>query len=117
MVATTASRPRRAARAAAPAPIAEADDQGHKDIAELTGAVRELAEALMPLKALADHVPALVEMAQVWNAGKTGGRAAWRMGEMTGAAAKWIAAVGGAFAVAYLAIHAKWDLLLKAVAP
>jgi hypothetical protein len=93
------------------------DQAGHKDISELTGAVRDLAKALKPLEALAEHVPTLVEMASVWNAGKSGGRAAWRAGDLTGAVAKWITAIGGAIVFVWLMLHARWDLIVKAVQP
>ncbi len=87
----------------------------HEDISELTGAVRDLATALKPLEALAAHVPTLVEMAQVWKTGKNGGRAVWRIGEVTGAVAKWISAIGVALATIYLIAHAKWELIVKAL--
>lgn len=91
--------------------------QVHQDIQQLTGAVRELADTLKPLKALADHVPALIEMAQVWNAGKKGGHAVGQFGDLAGAVAKWISSVGVAVAVLWLVIHARWEQVLKGVAP
>ena len=97
-------------------PKAVMPDATHDDVSELTGAVRDLAKALKPLEALAEHVPALVEMASVWNAGKNGGRAAWRVGEMTGAVAKWLAGIGGIIVLFWAIVHAKWDLIIKALA-
>ena len=87
----------------------------HHDVQELTGAVRELADTLKPLKALADHVPALVEMAQVWNAGKKSGHAVGRIGEVTGAVAKWLTGVALAVGLVWLIIHARFEQVLKAV--
>ena len=105
-------RPRRAAPTAKPDQASEA--VAHEDISALTGAVRDLAHALQPLKALAEHVPTLVEMAQSWNAGKTGVRVVGRVGMITGTVAKWIVAVGSAGAILYGVTHAKWDLIIKA---
>jgi CHASE2 domain-containing sensor protein len=112
---TTAARkpaePTRHARSRTATP-----ETSHQDLSELAQAVRELATALKPLEALAEHVPALVEMANVWNAGKTGGRAAWRMGEVTGAMAKWLAGIGGVLVLVWAVFHAKWELILKGLA-
>lgn len=98
-----------------PAPVLP--QQAHHDIQQLTGAVRELAETLKPLKALADHVPALVEMAQAWNAGKTGGRAMGKVAQAAATVAKWISAVGFGFVTVWLLFHARWDDVIKLMKP
>ncbi len=108
------TRTRRADRAPFRAPPSDAV---HQDVADLVRAVRDLADAIAPLKVLADKAPAILEMVHVWNAGKNSGRAVWRVGDTLGLVAKWILSVGGAIALLWMAYHAKWDLIIKGALP
>ena len=108
---TPNAKPKRIRRAALPTA-----DATHHDLAEAAGAMRDVAKALKPLEQLVPHVPTLIEMVRLSNAVKTGGKGIWRAGEFTGAIAKWITVIGGAFAFIWLLLHAKYDLLVKALA-
>ena len=105
-----AAKPARARRVAPQTP-----DATHRDLAEAASAMRDVAKALKPLDQLVPHVPTLIEMVRLSNAVKTGGKGIWRAGEFTGAIAKWITVIGGAFAFLWLLFHAKYDLLIKAL--
>lgn len=85
-------------------------DQSHQDINQLASAVRKLADTLEPV---VEHVPALVEIAQAWNAGKSTGRAMGRVGMITAAVSKWISAVGMAIAVIWFILHSQWSEIIK----
>jgi hypothetical protein len=76
-------------------------EQLHSDILRLTAAVNRLSTTIEPV---AEHLPALIEVAHAWNTGKAVGRTA----RMIGAFLKWLGGVAVSLAAIYLILHSKF---------
>lgn len=77
----------------------------HADMKKLTAAVDRLSTTIEPV---AEHMPALVEVAKIWNTSKAVGRTA----RVVAGFLKWLAGVAVSVAAIYLLFHNKFSDLL-----
>lgn len=70
----------------------------HRDMLKLTDAVQHLSRTIEPV---AEHLPALVEVAKIWQTGKAVGRTARVLGSFF----KWLAGVAVSVVIVYLVVH------------
>lgn len=87
-----------------------APTEAHADMQALITTMGRLATALEPL---AEHVPALVEIALTWNAGKHAGKTIGKVGRFSETALKWAVSVAVSFSIISLAFHMKWQDILN----
>jgi len=84
----------------------------HDDLREATAELRSAAEAMKSLSGalqpLAEHVPALIMMANAWKAGEAVGRTAGLMTRIL----RWAAGVGISIAVIWALVHHKFLAIL-----
>lgn len=77
----------------------------HADMIKLTKAVDRLSQVIEPV---AEHMPALVEVALIWNTGKAVGKTA----RVVAAIFKWLSGVAVSIAAVYLLFHARYGELV-----